>query len=279
MTLARARRVRISWMPPGSFDTSLDHRPKPPCALTAFTHSSRNRRLVRSCPLSRPLVSSTKWSPGSSRTMKSGRYFRTTPYGCRIHLEAEVIVLHPGGAQEPAKSVHLALLPPLSEPFGERILNAKVFEFVHMFLLSASRMATRCARPPPGIAAGWRSFPPAIRFRMGPLRGFACHGSPRQVNEFLWETTTPSHFLAKLAADADCDVILGGHTGIHWSRRFARRGWVREHRGPGASGQRRANLRLVCYAIHGRGPAGSGACSGPLRSRGAGSRNGERGHL
>ena len=56
---------------------------------------------------------------------------------------------------------------------------------------------------------------------------------PRQVNEFLWETTTHSHFLAKLAADADCDVILGGHTGIHWSRRFARRGWVRERRGMG----------------------------------------------
>ena len=45
---------------------------------------------------------------------------------------------------------------------------------------------------------------------------------PRQVNEFLWETTTPSHFLAKLAADADCGVIPGRRTGIHWSRRFAR---------------------------------------------------------
>ena len=43
-----------------------------------------------------------------------------------------------------------------------------------------------------------------FRFHMGPLRVFACHGSPRQVNGFLWETTTPSHFLAKLAADADC---------------------------------------------------------------------------
>ena len=53
---------------------------------------------------------------------------------------------------------------------------------------------------------------------------FACHGSPRQVNEFLGETTTPSHLLAKLAADADCDVIPGRRTGIHRSRRFMRRG-------------------------------------------------------
>ena len=49
---------------------------------------------------------------------------------------------------------------------------------------------------------------------MGPLRVFACHGSPRQVNEFLWETTTPSHFLAKFAADADCGVILAGARGF-----------------------------------------------------------------
>ena len=69
------------------------------------------------------------------------------------------------------------------------------------------------------------ALPPAIRFRLGTLRVLACHGSPRQVNEFLWETTTPSHFLAKLAAEAGCDVILGGHTGIHWARRFAPGGW------------------------------------------------------
>ena len=50
------------------------------------------------------------------------------------------------------------------------------------------------------------------------------------------------------------------------------RGWVRERRGHGASGHIRANLRLICCAIHGRGSTGSGACSGPLRSRGAGSR-------
>jgi predicted phosphodiesterase len=63
-------------------------------------------------------------------------------------------------------------------------------------------------------------FPSEIRFRLGDLDVLACHGSPRQTNEFLWESTTPEHFLAKLGRDYDADVILGTHTGIHWQRRW-----------------------------------------------------------
>jgi predicted phosphodiesterase len=64
------------------------------------------------------------------------------------------------------------------------------------------------------------TFPEEIRFRLGELDVLACHGSPRRTNEFLWESTTPTHFLAKLARDAGVDVILGTHTGIHWERRW-----------------------------------------------------------
>ena len=63
-------------------------------------------------------------------------------------------------------------------------------------------------------------LPGELRFRLGDFRVLACHGSPRRTNEFLWESTTPTHFLEKLARDHDCDVILGTHTGLHWSRRF-----------------------------------------------------------
>ena len=45
------------------------------------------------------------------------------------------------------------------------------------------------------------TFPQEIRFRLGNLDVLACHGSPRQTNEFLWESATPTHFLDKLAAD------------------------------------------------------------------------------
>jgi hypothetical protein len=38
------------------------------------------------------------------------------------------------------------------------------------------------------------------------------------VNEFLWESTTPTHFLDKLIDDHACDVVLATHTGIRWQR-------------------------------------------------------------
>lgn len=68
---------------------------------------------------------------------------------------------------------------------------------------------------------GWLgTLPGEFRFRLGDLRVLACHGSPRQMNEFLWESTTPAHFLRKLASDYEADVILATHTGLHWKRRL-----------------------------------------------------------
>lgn len=70
-------------------------------------------------------------------------------------------------------------------------------------------------------------FPGEIRFRLGDLDVLACHGSPRQMNEFLWESTTPTHFLQKLAVDFDADVLMGTHTGLHWSRSWGNgNAWV-----------------------------------------------------
>jgi hypothetical protein len=48
-----------------------------------------------------------------------------------------------------------------------------------------------------------------------------CHGSPRKMNEFLWESTTPTHFLEHLATVHDADVMLATHTGIKWHRRLS----------------------------------------------------------
>jgi hypothetical protein len=45
-----------------------------------------------------------------------------------------------------------------------------------------------------------------------------CHGSPRQVNEFLWESTTPDCLLEKFCQQYQADVILCTHTGIKWHR-------------------------------------------------------------
>jgi hypothetical protein len=44
------------------------------------------------------------------------------------------------------------------------------------------------------------------------------HGSPRRVNEFLWESTSPDAFLLRLCAGFEADVLLVTHTGIPWIR-------------------------------------------------------------
>jgi hypothetical protein len=57
-----------------------------------------------------------------------------------------------------------------------------------------------------------------IRLEIGGKRVLLCHGSPRRMNEFLWESTTPDAFLEKLFREAEADVICATHTGIRWSR-------------------------------------------------------------
>jgi predicted phosphodiesterase len=68
-------------------------------------------------------------------------------------------------------------------------------------------------------------LPGSLRFRVGDTRVLAFHGSPRRMNEFLWETATPSHFLESMVVDFDTDVLVGTHTGIHWSRRLSGSSW------------------------------------------------------
>jgi predicted phosphodiesterase len=66
-----------------------------------------------------------------------------------------------------------------------------------------------------------RSLPPLARIRIGPYRVLLCHGSPRKMNEFLWETTTSDAFLSWLFEEYDADVIVGTHTGLHWHRELS----------------------------------------------------------
>ncbi len=64
-------------------------------------------------------------------------------------------------------------------------------------------------------------LPGQRRLQLGRYRVLLCHGSPRKMNEFLWESTTPTHFLEHLADVHETDVILATHTGIRWHRRLA----------------------------------------------------------
>ncbi len=63
-----------------------------------------------------------------------------------------------------------------------------------------------------------RELPKEREMEIGGTRILMCHGSPRRVNEFLWESTTPTHFLQSLATQRNADLILATHTGIRWQR-------------------------------------------------------------
>ncbi len=76
------------------------------------------------------------------------------------------------------------------------------------------------AHTSPANRAWLKELPPQRRVQLGRYRLLLCHGSPRKTNEFLWESTTPTHFLDRLANDHDADVILATHTGIKWHRRL-----------------------------------------------------------
>lgn len=77
------------------------------------------------------------------------------------------------------------------------------------------------ANTSPANRAWLKELPAQRRLQLGPYRLLMCHGSPRKMNEFLWESTTPTHFLDRLTEEHQADVILATHTGIKWHRRLS----------------------------------------------------------
>lgn len=69
--------------------------------------------------------------------------------------------------------------------------------------------------------AWMRTLPLRREVRLGGRRTLLCHGSPRRVNEFLWESTSPDPFLAWLLDRAGADVLCVSHTGLPWERRLS----------------------------------------------------------
>jgi calcineurin-like phosphoesterase family protein len=62
------------------------------------------------------------------------------------------------------------------------------------------------------------TLPKTRRLDVGGRRVLLVHGSPRKINEFLWESTSPVAFLEKMLDDFGADVLVCTHTGIHWKR-------------------------------------------------------------
>ena len=60
-----------------------------------------------------------------------------------------------------------------------------------------------------------RGLPFDIRFELGGRRVRLVHGSPRKVNEYLF-ADKPARTFERIAAGADCDVLVFGHTHQPW---------------------------------------------------------------
>jgi predicted phosphodiesterase len=74
------------------------------------------------------------------------------------------------------------------------------------------------ARTSAGHKAWLRALPEQARLEAGGRRVLLCHGSPRRVNEFLWESTCSDAFLEWLCEAYAADLIACAHTGIPWRR-------------------------------------------------------------
>jgi putative phosphoesterase len=69
-----------------------------------------------------------------------------------------------------------------------------------------------------GDRKAWlRTLEPEIRHTIHGVRVRIVHGSPRRMNEYLFEDRDPAS-LARIARSADCDVLVFGHTHVPWAR-------------------------------------------------------------
>jgi putative phosphoesterase len=64
-----------------------------------------------------------------------------------------------------------------------------------------------------------RELPFDLRFELGGKRVRLVHGSPRKVNEYLFEDK-PAKTFERIAAGADCDVLVFGHTHKPWVHEY-----------------------------------------------------------
>jgi putative phosphoesterase len=60
-----------------------------------------------------------------------------------------------------------------------------------------------------------RALPFDLRFELADRRVRLVHGSPRKVNEYLFEDK-PARTFERIASGADCDVLVFGHTHKPW---------------------------------------------------------------
>jgi putative phosphoesterase len=89
-----------------------------------------------------------------------------------------------------------------------------------------------------------RELPFDLRLELAGKRVRLVHGSPRKVNEYLFEDK-PARTFERIAALADCDVLVFGHT---------HKPWVHEYGGVlfvncGSVGKPKDGDARACFAV------------------------------
>ena len=87
----------------------------------------------------------------------------------------------------------------------------------HFAELSYRYTAHNCS---PEFKTWMGRLPVRRRIRVGARKLLLVHGSPREVNEFLFDSTTPAAFLEVILDQENCDGFLCTHTGLPWHRRL-----------------------------------------------------------
>jgi len=76
----------------------------------------------------------------------------------------------------------------------------------------------RCSE---GFKRWMGTLPRRRRVHVGERELLLAHGSPRRINEFLFESSAPAPYLEVLLDQEQADGLLVTHTGIHWHRHLA----------------------------------------------------------
>jgi putative phosphoesterase len=97
---------------------------------------------------------------------------------------------------------------------------------------------------PPELKAFLRSLHPEIRFEADAKRFRLVHGSPRRMNEYLFEDRPPSSF-QRLAASSEADVLVFGHTHKPYTKRVDRVLFVNA----GSVGKPKDGDPRACYVV------------------------------
>ena len=96
-----------------------------------------------------------------------------------------------------------------------------------------------------------RTLAPQIRFEADGLRFLLVHGSPRKMNEYLYEDKPDSTF-ARIAADANADVIVCGHTHRPYDKTVGTTRFIND----GSAGKPKDGDPRACWALVETSPAG-----------------------